>query len=87
MRPSITRVELEDRIDQQLETLRKRGANLSVDTAAQAVDEGVKLLELRGILVSERTRLRVRDRMSLRYYARTIAHLLSPPPARISRAH
>ena len=51
------------------------GANLAVRTGRQAVDEGVSLLEERGVLVVERHRIRVRDRIVLRYYARTIQHL------------
>ena len=35
--------------------------------------------ELRGIIVQERQRFRVRERRVLRYYARTIEHLLVTP--------
>jgi hypothetical protein len=36
----------------------------------------VTRLTERGVLVDERRRLRVRDRLTLRYYARTIRHLV-----------
>ena len=36
-------------------------------------------LETRGIVVAERGRFRVRERTVLRYYARTIEHLLATP--------
>ena len=42
----------------------------------QAVDEAAEPLETRGIVVAERGRFRVRERTVLRYYARTIEHLL-----------
>jgi hypothetical protein len=41
----------------------------------QAVAEGVEALVERGILVGARQHLRVRDRVALRYYGRTIEHL------------
>jgi hypothetical protein len=41
------------------------------------VDEAADLFETRGIIVSERGRFRVRERSVLRYYARSIEHLLS----------
>jgi glycerol-3-phosphate O-acyltransferase len=76
MRPSITRRDLESRADAIIETLRVVGANLGVANGRQAVEEGAELLEARGIVVAERGRFRVRDRNVLRYYARTIDHLL-----------
>lgn len=83
MRPSITRVELESRIDALLDTLRGAGANLAVDSGREAVAAAAEPLELRGVLVSEGGRFRVRERHVLRYYANTIQHLLTPAgPAR-----
>jgi glycerol-3-phosphate O-acyltransferase len=82
MRPSMRRPELLERLDAILETLSKVGANLSVQRASQAADEGVALLALRGVIVEERDRIRIRDRAVLRYYARSIEHLLSAPRAR-----
>ena len=78
MRPQITRGELAARIDDQLGTLEAQRANLSVRTGHEAVDEGVDQLIERGVLVQERQHLRVRDRIVLRYYARTIEHLMTP---------
>src|SRR5687767_7842429 len=54
MRPSITRRELESRASAIIDTLRSIGANLGVSSGHQAVEEGVELLENRGILVVER---------------------------------
>jgi hypothetical protein len=50
-----------------------------VKSGRQAVEEGVERLSERAVLVEERQRLRVRDRLVLRYYARTIQHLLHKP--------
>jgi hypothetical protein len=76
MRPSITRRDLESRIDRLLEELAARHANLGVTSGRQAIDEAADLLETRGVVVAERGRFRVRERTVLRYYARTIEHLL-----------
>jgi hypothetical protein len=82
MRPSITRRELESRADAVLDTLRSAGANLGVQSGAEAVAKAVEPLEGRGIIVAERGRIRVRDRNVLRYYARTLDHLLASPSRR-----
>ena len=76
MRPSIARRDLESRIDRLIAELAARSANLGVTTGRQAIDEAAEALETRGIIVLERGRFRVRDRSVLRYYARTIEHLL-----------
>jgi glycerol-3-phosphate O-acyltransferase len=76
MRPSITRRDLETRIDRLLEELAARRANLGVSSGRQAIEEAAEPLELRGVVVAERGRFRVRERTVLRYYARTIEHLL-----------
>ncbi|HVB38757.1 MAG TPA: 1-acyl-sn-glycerol-3-phosphate acyltransferase [Vicinamibacterales bacterium] len=78
MRPSITRRELEARVDALLETLRAAHANVTVPSGRDAVEEAAPLLELRGVIVHERNRFRVRERSVLRYYARTIEHLIVP---------
>jgi glycerol-3-phosphate O-acyltransferase len=78
MRPSISRADLAARVAALIDALGARGANLAVLDAGAAVDEGAALLEARGIVVAEPGRLRVRDRSVLRYYARTIEHLLKP---------
>jgi hypothetical protein len=78
MRPSIARRDLASRVDAFIETLAASGANLGVTRGDEAVDAAIELLEARGIVVIEGGRLRVRERNVLRYYARTIQHLLSP---------
>ncbi len=82
IRASITRRELEQRADALLDTLGAAGANLGVTSGAHAVDAAVESLESRGILVVNRGRVRVRNRNVLRYYARSIAHLLESRPRR-----
>jgi hypothetical protein len=77
MRPSITRRDLEQRIDRMIEELAARHANLSVTSGRQAVDAAAEPLETRGIVVLERGRFRVRERNVLRFYARSIEHLLA----------
>jgi len=79
MRPSIARRDLESRIDRLIEELAAKHANLGVTSGRQAVEEAAKTLEARGIVVLERGRFRVRERTVLRYYARTIEHLLAGP--------
>jgi glycerol-3-phosphate O-acyltransferase len=83
MRPSITRRELEERADTLIDTLATCGANLGVHSGAEAVDSALEPLEARGILVVNRGRVRVRNRNVLRYYARSLEHLLKSP----SRTH
>ena len=79
MRPSITRADLESRIDRLIEELSAKRANLGVTSGRDAVDQAAEPLELRGIVVREGGRFRVRERSVLRYYARTIEHLLATP--------
>ena len=79
MRPAITRRDLESRADALIEALRHAGANLAVQSGRDAVDAGGPLLADRNIIVVERGgRYRVRERTVLRYYARTLQHLLAP---------
>ena len=82
MRPSITKRELEDGADAILEALHASGANLGVTSGPEAVEAGAEALESRGIIVIEQGRFRVRDRNVLRYYARTLDHLLTSPDGR-----
>jgi len=44
------------------------------------MDRAARLFEARGIIVIEQGRFRIRERHVLRYYARTIDHLLPVPP-------
>lgn len=79
IKPSATRAELKGRIDGVLETLRSVNANLSVNTADEVLELATEPMATRNIIVMEQGRYRVRERNVLRYYARSIAHLLSPP--------
>jgi 1-acyl-sn-glycerol-3-phosphate acyltransferase len=79
MRPSIGKRELEARIDRIIETIAERRANLGVTSGREAIELAAEPLETRGIVVLERGRFRVRNRSVLRYYARTIEHLLESP--------
>jgi glycerol-3-phosphate O-acyltransferase len=81
MKPSVTRAELEGRIDGLLDTLRSADANLSVTSADEVLEAATEPLATRNIIVVEQGRYRVRERNVLRYYARSLAHLLSPPSA------
>jgi hypothetical protein len=76
MRPSLTHGELESRIRALLDQLAATGANLSVHDAKDAAEDGISRLEHRGVIQIRSGRLRVRDRNVLRYYARSIQHLL-----------
>jgi hypothetical protein len=79
MTRSMSRADLLSRIDGVLDTLRSVNANLSVSSAGEVLALATELLEARNVIVVERGRYRVRERNVLRYYARSIAHLLSPP--------
>jgi hypothetical protein len=79
MRPSITRRELEGRADAIIDALRQSNANLAATNGRDAVEAGAQMLADRNIIHLERGgRYRVRERTVLRYYARTIQHLLVP---------
>jgi len=82
MRPSIARADLESRIAAALDHLNATGANLLVRDVKHVVEDGVSRLEHRGVIQTSADRFRVRDRNVLRYYARSIQHLL---PASSSR--
>ena len=85
MRPSTTKRELESRADALIEALRHSQGNLGVTTGREAVEVGAPMLADRNIIHIERGgRYRVRERTVLRYYARTIQHILAP---RRSRTH
>ncbi len=76
LRPPMRRRELEDRIDQLLDALRLVPANLGVECGRDAVDQATEPLVTRGIIVVDGDRFRVRNRHILRYYGRTLNHLL-----------
>ncbi len=78
MRPSLMRSELVSRVETLIGQLASQGANLAVTSGREAVEDGLARLVARDILVEASPRVRVRDRGALRYYSRTIAHLVSP---------
>ena len=82
MRPSISRRDLQQRADAVIDTLGSMGANLGVTSGAEAVAEALEPLEARGIVVLDQGRVRVRNRTVLRYYARSLDHLLESPSRR-----
>jgi glycerol-3-phosphate O-acyltransferase len=86
VRPAILRSELRQRIADLVGRLDAAGANLDVSDPATIEERGVASLENRGVLVGERHRVRVRDRFVLRYYAKTLEHLLNPSK-RTARSH
>ncbi|HYB94822.1 MAG TPA: 1-acyl-sn-glycerol-3-phosphate acyltransferase [Vicinamibacterales bacterium] len=81
MKPSVTRADLKARIAGVLETLEAVGANLAVTTADEVLEMATEPMATRNIIVVEQGLYRVRERNVLRYYARSLAHLLSPPSA------
>jgi glycerol-3-phosphate O-acyltransferase len=87
MRPSIQQRDLENRAEDVIGLLRAAGGNLGVATGREAVEAGAPVLADRGIIHVERGGLfRVRERTVLRYYARTLQHLLTGP-RRAPRTH
>ena len=89
MRPSITRRDLEARIDRLIEELAARHANLGVTSGRQAIEEAAEPLETRGIVVAERGRFRVRERTRaalLRAHHRAPARDHRPDPLMLDSA-
>jgi len=82
MGPSLPEAELAERIDALLEPLIAAGANLDVRTSAGVIAAAASPLEDRGIIARENGLFRVRERGLLRYYARTVQHLLPAPVPR-----
>ena len=83
MRPATSRRDLESRADAIIEALVHVNANLAVRSGREAIEAGAPMLAARNIIHVERGgRFRVRERTVLRYYARTIQHLLVPRRAR-----
>jgi glycerol-3-phosphate O-acyltransferase len=79
MKPSVTRADLKVRITGVIDTLQSVNANISVTSADEVLEQATEPLATRNIIVVEQNRYRVRERNVLRYYARSLAHLLSPP--------
>jgi len=78
MRPAIERRELEARAQAVIEAAAAAGGNLGVTSGRDAVEQAMGPLETRNIIHVERGgRFRVRERTVLRYYARSLDHLLT----------
>jgi glycerol-3-phosphate O-acyltransferase len=78
LKPSITRRELEARAEAIIEAVRTAGGNMGVTSGRQAIEEGAEPLAARNIIHVERGgRFRVRERTVLRYYARSLQHLIT----------
>jgi glycerol-3-phosphate O-acyltransferase len=78
LRPSISRRDLEGRCDAIIATLAAAGANMGVTSGREAVESGGEALVSRNVIHIERGgRFRIRERTVLRYYARTLQHLLA----------
>ena len=85
--PSMTRRELEDRCEALIEGIAAGGGNMGVRSGREAVDSAAGPLVDRNIIHIERGgRFRIRERTVLRYYARTIQHLM-PGGRRAPRTH
>jgi hypothetical protein len=80
LRPSISRADLKARVSGMIETLVAAGGNMATTNPDEVIDTAADLFGARGIIVVEGRTYRVRDRNVLRYYARTIEHLLPVPP-------
>jgi glycerol-3-phosphate O-acyltransferase len=80
LKPSMTTRELEARAEALIETLRAAGANMGVTSGRDAVEQGAGPLVARNIIHVERGgRFRIRERTVLRFYARTLQHLVAGP--------
>jgi 1-acyl-sn-glycerol-3-phosphate acyltransferase len=87
VRPSITRRELEERCDAIIDVVASGGANMGVASGREAVESAAEALVSRSVIHIERGgRFRIRERTVLRYYARTIQHLM-PGGRRAPRMH
>ncbi len=79
MRPSLPVADLPGHIAGLVTTLKEAGANLDIEDPELIAQRGVAVLAARDVIVEQRHLLRVRDRLVLRYYARTLEHLRTPP--------
>lgn len=79
LKSSVTRRELVGRVDTLVDTLRSLNANLDVRDGREAVERAIEPLIARNVIVRDRGRFRIRDRSALRYYSRSIEHLLLAP--------
>ena len=79
MRPSSAPADLRARIAVLVDGLRERQANLDITDPQEIMERGIELLVDRDALAIDAGTYRVRDRTLLRYYARSIGHLIAPP--------
>lgn len=87
LRPSMGRKDLEARCDAIVDSIAAGGANMGVHSGREAVDRAAEALVARNVIHVERGGLfRIRERTVLRYYARTIQHLM-PGGRRSPRTH
>ena len=78
LRPSMNRRDLEARCDEIIDLVAAGGANMGVRSGKEAVEAGAEPLAQRNVIHIERGgRFRIRERTVLRYYARTLQHLIS----------
>jgi hypothetical protein len=78
MRPSSAPADLRGRIADLVDGLRTQGANLDSTDPQEIMEHGAELLVDRDAMAIDAGRYRVRDRTLLRYYARSISHLIAP---------
>ena len=76
MRPSSPPHELRARIAEIVDVLRAKSANLDATDPQAILERGTALLVDRDAIAIDAGKYRVRDRTLLRYYARSISHLL-----------
>jgi glycerol-3-phosphate O-acyltransferase len=83
LRPNMLRRDLEAKCDAIIETVAAGGANMGVRSGSEAVELGAGPLAARNVIHIERGgRFRIRERTVLRYYARTLQHLIARRPPR-----
>jgi hypothetical protein len=78
MRPSSQPADLKARIAEMVDGLRARHANLDSTDPQAIMEQGTASLVDREAIAVDGGLYRVRDRTLLRYYARSIKHLLEP---------
>jgi glycerol-3-phosphate O-acyltransferase len=80
LRHAMTQREAEIGTAALIDRLLAAGANIGDVDPREAVDRAARSFEARNIIVIESGRFRVRERNVLRFYARSIEHLLPVPP-------
>ena len=83
VRPGMMRRDLEAKCEEIIQTVAAGGANMGVRSGRDAVEVGAEPLAARNVIHIERGgRFRIRERTVLRYYARTLQHLVARRPPR-----